>query len=250
MNIAVIFAGGVGRRMKTSGLPKQFIKIFNVPIIVHTINNFQNNSAIDKIVVVMLEQYIPYMQTLVNQYHLDKVVSIVKGGQTGQESIYNGLKEAKRISLNKEAIVLIHDGVRPFIEDDLIKRNIESVTVYKSAISAVPCRETIVTVNNDLNVENITNRATSWIARAPQSFYLDDILNAHEQAKTDGLATFIDSCTLMKHYNHTIHLVETCPENIKATTPDDVIYLKSLMEMKDNVQILGVDFKEYRKLLK
>lgn len=116
MNIAVIFAGGVGKRMKTNGVPKQFLEVYGKPILIYTLEKFENNHNIDAIVIACLEEKIDYCQKLINKFEITKVRAIVKGGKTGQESIYNGLRAADQISESDNDIVLIHDGVRPLID--------------------------------------------------------------------------------------------------------------------------------------
>jgi len=236
MNIAIIFAGGIGSRMKNPDLPKQFLEIDNTPILVHTIRAFQNNDEIDKIIVVMLKEYIEYTKKLMAHYELDKVVAIVEGGATGQESIYHGLVAASRVSRNDSDIVLIHDGVRPIIEPDLIHRNIESVENYSSAISCSPSKETIAKIDENGCVVKTIKRSAVWIARAPQSFFLKDILEAHEKAQKNNEFDSTDSCTLMSTYsNKPLHSVETWAENIKITTPDDYYTATALIKkLKDN----------------
>lgn len=231
MNIAVIFAGGVGKRMKNPELPKQFIEINDTPIIIHTLKKFQNNNFIDAIIVVVLKDYIEYTQKLISKYDLDKVVKIVEGGKTGQESIYQGLLAAKDIAKNSNnPIVLIHDGVRPIIESDLIKRSVESVREYGSAISCVPSKETIIQINAKNNVRKTIDRSKIWLARAPQSFYLEDILKAHKKAIRKNDFSVIDSCTMMEKYSDKkLHIIETCPENLKVTTPEDLYIIKGLL---------------------
>ncbi len=232
MNIGIIFAGGIGSRMKMPGMPKQFLKVNGVPIIVHTLRHFQIHPDIHKIVVVILEDYMDYMRQLAEEYHLTKVESIVAGGATGQESIYNGLKAAERIADNKNAIVLIHDGVRPIIEEGLIDKNIASVKEYGSAISSVPCKETIIQLEDNNYVKQVIDRSTVWLARAPQSFYLNEILTAHERARSENQINVIDSCTMMTQYGKKCHIVETCSENLKVTTPDDFFIVERLMNVK------------------
>ena len=119
MNIAVIFAGGVGRRMNSRGIPKQFLKVNGVPIIIHTLQVFEHSKEIDKIVIACIDEYIKYLQSLISLYHIKKVASVVKGGSTGQQSIYNGLYAASLIAKEEKSVVLLHDGVRPLIDDDL-----------------------------------------------------------------------------------------------------------------------------------
>ena len=137
MNIAVIFAGGVGKRMKTNGTPKQFLEIDEVPIIIHTLRIFEESNYIDSIVIACIESYIDYLKKLIERYKITKVRLVVKGGETGQQSIINGIKAARDICENEDDIVLIHDGVRPIIDDELILKNIENVKKYGTSISCL-----------------------------------------------------------------------------------------------------------------
>ena len=147
MNIAVIFAGGVGSRMHSKERPKQFLEMYNKPIIIHTLEHFQDHSLIDAIVVVCIESWIPYLNDLLYKFRIEKVKKVVSGGETGQLSIYNGLIAAKEIAGHEKTVVLIHDGVRPLITDKLITDNIESVLHYGSAITTAKVKETILVVN-------------------------------------------------------------------------------------------------------
>ena len=126
MNLALIFAGGVGKRMGNSGMPKQFLKLYGKEIIVYTLEIFENNENIDGIVISCLEEKIELLKELIVKYRFKKVKSIVPGGITGQESIYNGLKELEKY-YSKEDIVLIHDGVRPLINNETVDNNIKTV---------------------------------------------------------------------------------------------------------------------------
>ena len=170
MNIGVIFAGGVGTRMHTKERPKQFLELYNKPIIIHTLEHFENNDEIDAVVVACVEDWIPYLKKLLYKFRIEKVKKIVPGGKTGQLSIYNGLKAAKEVAGEEKAIVLIHDGVRPLINPELLSANIASVKEYGSAITAGIVKETIVVVSNNLDVEQVPSRAKSRVAKAPQSF--------------------------------------------------------------------------------
>lgn len=226
-NIALIFAGGVGSRMGAD-IPKQFLKINNKPIIAITALIFQDDPNITDIYIVMLKDYIGYTETIVKNHNISKVRKIVPGGSTGQESIFNGLSAIKKDYGDEKVIVLIHDGVRPIIENDLIPRCIESVQQFGTAISGIPAYETQVVANNNI-INNIIDRKMCWIARAPQCFYLDEILDAHLKAQKNNDNEVIDSCTMIKKYsNHPLKLVQTIPNNIKVTTPIDYILVKSL----------------------
>lgn len=239
MNIAVIFAGGVGKRMKTNGIPKQFLEVYGKPILIYTLEKFENNQNIDAIVVSCLEEKMDYCKKLVDKYEITKVRAIVKGGKTGQESIYNGLKAAEQISETDKDIVLIHDGVRPLIDDEIIDNNIKCVKENGSAITCVECKETVVILDDNDNIKDVTDRSRSRLARAPQSFYLKDILDAHRKALEDGKTDVIDSCTLMRMYGKEVSIVIGKSENLKITTPDDYYMFKALLDAKENSEIFG-----------
>lgn len=235
-NIAVIFAGGVGTRMRSKDVPKQFLVIHGKPIIIHTLEHFQNCDDIDAIVISCVSEYTKEMQKLADDYKITKVKKIVKGGATGQESIYNGLVAAKSIAKNK-AIVLIHDGVRPLITEQLISENISCVREHGSCITVGNVKETIVKIDKNGEIVDVPPRADSRVAKAPQSFYLDDILSAHENAREEGKNDYIDSCTLMRKYGYVLHTIDGPYENIKVTTPEDYFTMRAILDIRENNQL-------------
>ena len=239
MTNALIFAGGSGTRMNSKGRPKQFLQFYGKELIIHTLESFQNHPKIDGIVVVCIEEWIPYLNKILQKYGIDKVKAVVPGGTTGQESIYNGLNAISKFS-GEDSIVLIHDGVRPFINEDVISNCIECVKEHGSAITVVPAIETIVTLD-DKKIQSITDRSKCYHARAPQCFYLGDILKAHNQAIKDGNTNMIDSASLMKFYGHDLYTVEGNVDNIKITTPADFYTFKALYEVRENQQIFGME---------
>jgi 2-C-methyl-D-erythritol 4-phosphate cytidylyltransferase len=238
MNIAVIFAGGSGSRMHTKSRPKQFLEYQGKPIIIYTLELFDNHPMIDGIVVACVNEWIPFLKKMLKKFEISKVMKIVPGGETGQDSIYNGLVAAQEISSNQEDIVLIHDGVRPLITEQTITDNIEKVRSDGSCITCVPATETFVVTQPDGGLE-IPTRSNSLIARAPQSFYLKDILSAHEKAREDNRHDFIDSCTMMHFYGYKLGMVIGPMENIKITTPTDYFVFKAMVEVHENQQIFG-----------
>jgi 2-C-methyl-D-erythritol 4-phosphate cytidylyltransferase len=175
---------------------------------------------------------------MLKKFEINKVLKIVSGGSSGQESIYRGLVAANDISESVEDIVLIHDGVRPLITEQTITDNIEMVKKEGSCITCVPATETFIVTQTDGGLE-IPTRANSLIARAPQSFYLKDILDSHEQARSEGRNDFIDSCSMMHHYGHKLGRIIGPMENIKITTPTDYFIFKAMVEVHENQQIFG-----------
>ena len=239
MTNALIFAGGSGTRMNSKSRPKQFLQFYGKELIIHTLENFQNHDEIDGIAVVCIEEWIPYLNKLLEKYGIDKVKAVVFGGVTGQESIFKGLKAMKTFDKDEKSIVLIHDGVRPFINEDVISSCIKTVKEKRSAITVVPATETIIT-SEDGKISTITDRSKCCLARAPQCFYLDDILDAHHKAIKDGNLNMIDSASLMKFYGHELYTVQGNADNIKITTPTDFYTFKALYEVRENQQIFGL----------
>ena len=181
MNIAAIFAGGSGVRMHTKSRPKQFLELNGKPIIIYTLELFDNHPQVDAIVVACIDSWIPFLKKMIRKFEITKVIEIVPGGETGQDSIYNALQAAERAADGKDATVMIHDGVRPLITEQTITDNINTVEEFGSCITCVPATETFVVSQADGSLE-IPSRANSLIARAPQSFHLSDIMTAHRRA--------------------------------------------------------------------
>ena len=179
------------------------------------------------------------MKELVEKYCLKKVAKIVPGGITGQDSIYAGLKAAEEIGDSENDIVLIHDGVRPLINEKIITECIECVRANKNAITVAPAIETIITLNEDKMIQNVLERSQCLMARAPQCFYLEDIMRAHENAIKAGKHDFIDSASMMRYYGHNLSVVEGPMENIKITTPMDFYTFKGLFEAREQSQLFG-----------
>lgn len=238
MNIAVIFAGGSGTRMNAKDRPKQFLMVHGKPIIVHTIEIFENHPEIDGIVVVCIRDWIEYMEEMKYRYRLDKIKKIVPGGETGQMSIYNGLSAAAEIFGREDNVVLIHDGVRPLIDEKIISENIKCVKENGSAVTCSPVKETVVLIEGDSAIGDVVPRSQSVIAKAPQSFWLDDILSMEEKAISEGQTNMIDSCTLMRYYGKKIYTVNGSYENIKITTPEDFYTFRAIYDERENKQLL------------
>ena len=215
--IALIFAGGSGSRMNSHARPKQFLQFYGKELIIHTVENFQNHPDIDGIVIACIEDWIPYLQKLLVKYEIDKVRAVVAGGETGQESIYKGLCAIHEYA-PADSVVLVHDGVRPFVNEQLIS---------------------IVTTTNG-KITSITDRSKCYHAKAPQCFILGELFEAHKKAIADHNLNMIDSASLMKHYGHELYTVQGNFDNIKITTPADFYTFKALYEVREQQQIFGL----------
>lgn len=247
MNIAIIFAGGTGQRLKNGvdTTPKQFLKIYNKPIIIHTLELFQEHEEIDKIYIAIHPDYYKYMQDLVKHYYISKVAGIVNGGKTGQDSIYNALKLAQSEN-SDDSIVLIHDGVRPNITPEVISKNIKCAKENGNAITCTSCFETILISENHKNPKHVPYRKNTYSAQAPQCFHLGEIVKAHETVRktNPNYTDIVDSCTLFKSLNKETYMVEGNRGNIKITTIEDLYILRALIRYKEDMEAFGIDGKE------
>ena len=239
-NVAVIFAGGTGQRMNTRTKPKQFLELYGKPIIVYTLEAFDRHNEIDGIIVVMLESWIGYTKELIRKFGLEKIKKIVPGGSSGQESIYKGRCAASEF-YGENDVVLIHDGVRPLIDEETITANIRSVEEHGTAITVTAAIETITMKDETGAVGTIIDRSRCELARAPQSFRLGQILGVHNKVRQENeSAGFIDSASMMKHYGYKLYTVQGKPENIKITTPSDYYIFRAMVDARESSQIFGI----------
>lgn len=240
-NAVLIFAGGTGQRMNSKTLPKQFLELHGKPIIVYTLEQFDDHPMVDGIVVVCLDGWQDHLRKLLRKFGIEKVRAIVPGGATGQESIYRGLCKLAEL-YGDEDIVMIHDGVRPLVDEETITENIACAQRSGNAITVSPPVET-VTVNDPTHsdlVGEIINRDDCRLAKAPQSFRLRDIFDAHQRAIREGKLNFIDSASMMKYYGYTLHTVEGKSTNIKITTPTDYYLFRAIIDARENQHIMGI----------
>lgn len=238
MATALIFAGGTGRRMNSSSKPKQFLEMHGKPIIIYTLEHFEHHIEVTNIVVVCISEWISRLEEMLKRYGITKVTKIVPGGKTGHDSIYNGLTALKDI-VNDEEVILIHDGVRPLINEALISLNIEAAQKYGNAITAEPVKESVIRSKDGENVHEMPSRNQMYIAKAPQTFRYKEILNLYQMAKRDGIKS-IDSAHLCSIYKKPMHMVASPPNNIKITEPADFYICRALHDIPESHQILEI----------
>ena len=238
MTTALIFAGGTGIRMNTRAKPKQFLELHGKPIIIYTLEHFEMHPEIDNIVVVCIENWIQELKHMLRHYAFDKVSQIVPGGETGDVSIYNGLRALKDIC-KLDDIVLIHDGVRPLINEELITANIMKVKECGIAITVEAATESIVRLDDNTRITDVPPRKDMYLAKAPQSFRYGMIWDLYQKAYSDNIRT-IDSAHLCSIYGVEMHTVLSTPNNLKITAPSDYYIFRALYEVLENQQILGI----------
>lgn len=229
MNIAVIIAGGSGNRMGQD-IPKQFMHVDGCPIIIHTMQCFQRHPDINAIAVVCLKGWDTVLQAYANQFNVTKLKWIFPGGETGMESIHNGIYGLKEAGCNDDDLVLIHDSVRPLLSQDIISSNIAICKAYGYAITGIQCREAILESNDGFASTTSIPRDTLIRTQTPQTFRLGNIIDVHEEAKQKGIMNSVASCTLIAEVGgREMHIVPGSEKNIKVTTIEDLEILKALM---------------------
>ena len=165
---------------------------------------------------------------------------VLVGGSTGQESIRNGIFYLYEHRASEEDIVLIHDGVRPLINEETIERNVQTVLEKGNCITTAPVVETIVKAGDTEVVDDIYDRSLCRLARAPQSFYLKDVYENHQRLLSEGDPVMIDTAMMMNHYGCKLHMIPGPVENIKITTPMDYYIFRAIVDAKENSQIWGL----------
>lgn len=243
MNIAIVLAAGVGQRMRNGGLPKQFLKLMGKPIIVYTLEKFEESDEIDKIIVVCHGSYIEFMQTLLDRYQIRKAEKVVVGGSDRQSSLQRGLNYVMENGGMPEDIVVIHDGVRPLIALSTIHENIRVARQYGCAITVHPVTESvIITQSDEAGIADFMKRADTYSLTAPQTFQLHEIINAYKKVDIfgEGSMPLLDAAMIYAKAGGQVHLVKEQGTNIKITTPEDFYCLKAILELEENKYVFGL----------
>lgn len=242
MNIALIIAGGSGQRMGQD-IPKQFINVYNKPVIIYTMEAFQNHPLIDGIEVVCLEGWHQILQAYCRQFGITKLEGIVNGGETGMQSIRNGLDDmAKRHS--PDDTVLVHDAIRPMVSAEIISNSIQVCERHGNAIVVVPCNEAILETDDGVSSTGQINRDRLKRTQTPQVFPLGTLLQAHEEAARIGIKDSVASCTLMSELGKKLYFSYGSEQNLKLTTVDDLLMFAALLKTKKDSWIKAGIFGE------
>ena len=224
MNGVVIVAAGTGSRMKKD-INKQFIKLKNKEIVAHTIDKFYNSENIDDIVVVIREDEEEYFNKNIKEKYGFTNIKVAHGGNERQDSVFNGIK-----MLKKECeVVLIHDGARPFVTDDIIKRSINKANEHNAIVVGVKVKDTIKVVSDNGNIIDTPNRSYLWAVQTPQVFKYDIITKAYEDAYNNNYYG-TDDAMLVERIGYNVKMIEGSYNNIKLTTQEDLEFGEQILK--------------------
>ncbi len=225
-NTAIVLAGGNGSRMK-SNVPKQFLLIHDRPIVYYSLRAFEACDAVEEVVLVSRLEDLQYCKELVSQYEFTKVKAIVSGGAQRADSVYAGL----RAMTMGEGFALIHDGARPCINDELVDRLLAEAAEYGNAVAAVPTKDTVKIVDTEQFVVQTPNRAMVWNVQTPQVFEKKTVFDCYRAWSEDAQAPMVtDDAMVVEYYPKTkVRLTMGDYENLKITTPEDLIFAEKIL---------------------
>ena len=241
MITAVILAGGAGVRMRSHGMPKQFLTLYGKPIICYTLEVFEQCGLVDQIIIPCNSGWISYMEDIVAKYHFRKVKKIVAGGKDRQGSVMEALKALE--DPGPDDIVLIHDGVRPLVERETILENIRVAREKGNAMTVKQNTETVVVTKTEAaTMEDFKNRNITYTLTSPQTFRVQELLEAYRSVRDtcgEGVP-LLDASLMYAYLGKEVYLVKETGMNLKITTPEDFYYLRAYLELQENKEILGV----------
>lgn len=228
---SIILAAGQGKRMKEK-YNKQYILLSNKPILAHTLELFQRSSLVDDIILVVPKEEVSYCEKeIVEKYNIQKVSMVVSGGEERQDSVYNGLNN---IDKNTE-IVIIHDGARPFVTEELINKLTNEVETSSAVIAAVPVKDTIKVANEKLEIIETPNREKLWAVQTPQVFKYNLIKKAYDEG-VDSSIKVTDDAMMVEALGHRVKIITGSYDNIKITTPEDIHIAEKILEKRGELK--------------
>lgn len=232
-NYVILLAGGVGSRMGAD-IPKQFLEVKGKPIIIYSIENFQKNQQIEKIVVVCKSEWIDYLQMLVEKYALTKVCWIIEGGETGHDSIRNGVFLLKD-KVESDDFIIVHDAVRPVLPQKAIDEVLNVAHVNGNASSSIACHPPIVyTEDNKSGIRDV-DREHVMLTASPQAFLYSTALRCYEQAESENKHNFTFTSSLLIHYGERIYFAKGTTCNIKITQKEDLALFEALLNVPEEL---------------
>lgn len=232
-NYVILLAGGVGKRMQTD-IPKQFIEVDNKPIIVYAIENFQRNPQIEKIVVVCVKDWIERLKKIIEKYSLTKVEWIIEGGDTGHDSIRNGVFFL-RDKINSDDYIIVHDAVRPVLPQKAIDEVIRVAYENGNASSSVVCHPPIVYTDDFISGIKDVDREHVMLTASPQAFKYSTALRCYLQAERENMHNFTFTSSLLIHCGERVYFAKGTTCNIKLTTKEDLALFEALLKIPEEM---------------
>ena len=233
MTYAILIAGGTGARMGQD-IPKQFLNVNDKPVIVYTMERFQNNPEVDGIVVVTLPDWIGFVEAYARQFGIAKLKAVVPGGAVGQESIKNGIDAVAEFAGDEDA-VMIHDGIRPMLGDDVIAENLRVFREKGNAVVCIPCVEVMYHSADPAYSDKTILRSELWRTQTPQTFSLGKLKWAHAEAKKRCITSETATCSLMTALGERVYFSRGSEKNVKLTTVEDIDIFKALLMAERSV---------------
>lgn len=234
MNIAIILAGGTGQRMHQE-IPKQFINVNDKPLIIYTLEAFQKHPQIDSILVVCIDGWHDILKAYARQNHISKLKWVISGGSTGQESIRNGVFALEN-ECKEDDIVVIHDGIRPLVDENVLSDVIVKCGIYGNAVTSLPYNEQIFVKKDEETTEQYIPRETLRRVSTPQAYKYGTLLRSYKRAFEEKIGIYGSSYTntMMTDLGETLHFAAGSDKNIKITTQDDLELFKALLMLKEH----------------
>lgn len=232
MNVAIIIAGGSGHRMNQD-IPKQFINVYDKPILIYTLESFQRHPDIDEIEVVCIDGWHDILRAYAKQFNITKLKSIVSGGASGQESIRNGVFSLEGYCSVDDTII-IHDGIRPLVDESVLSDVIVKCKKYGNAVTSLPYNEQIFRVKDDISTKEYIPRETIRRVSTPQAYKFGKLLWAYKEAFSKEIGIYGSSYTntMMVDLGETLYFASGSDKNIKITTKDDLELFKAYLKLE------------------
>lgn len=230
MNIALILAGGTDYRFQMS-VPKQFVNVFNRPIIVYTLEAFQKHKDIDAIMVACLNGWQEMVNAYAKQFNIDKLKWVVTGGNDGQASARIGILALKDVCRPDDVIVL-HDSIRPFVSEDIITDSIRVCRLHGMGVAAVRTMDTIMRTNDGVSGTDSISRYSIVRIQTPQAYRMDCLLDIHQKAIEAGITGEVDTNSVVSKLGEAVYFSKGSDLNLKINTVEDVEMFKALYRMR------------------
>ena len=232
MNVAVIIAGGSGHRMGQD-IPKQFINVYDKPVLIYTLESFQRNDLIDAIEVVCIDGWHNVLWAYAKQFNITKVKWVISGGNSAQESIRNGVYNLKDVCSADDNII-IHDGIRPLVDDEVLEDVIAKCNEFGNGVTSLPYNEQIFVIDDEASTTKYIPRETLRRVSTPQAYKFDKLVWAYEKAFAEEIGIYGSSYTntMMVELGERLYFAKGSDKNIKLTTKDDLEIFKAYLKLE------------------